>query len=76
MLIKAMSTDSDIPNVILDINDIMEYKDENLVTNGMNDLKSHLEKTISKLCDTIDKQNEIINLLKDEMKEKNLLIRA
>ena len=79
----TMSTspdDSDIPNVILDINDkipiIMEYNDENLVTNGINDLKCHLETTISKLCDTIDKLNEIINLLKDEMKEKNLLIRA
>ena len=68
------------PNIILDINDkipiIMEYNDKNLVTNGINDLKCHLEKTISKLCDTIDKQNEIINLLEDEMKETNLLICA
>ena len=77
---STSSDDSDIPNVILDIDDkipiIMEYNDENLVTNGINDLKCHLEKSISKLCDIIDKQNEIINLLKDEMKGKNLLIRA
>ena len=61
---STSSDDSDIPNVILDINDkipiIMEYNDENFVTNGINDLKCHLEKTIPKLCDTIDKQNEII----------------
>ena len=72
---------SDIPNVILDIYDkisvIIETDDDNeFVANGIKNLKGNLDTTIFKLCDSIDKQNETIDLLKGELKEKDLVIRA
>ena len=75
------SDGSAIPNVTLDINDdisivIEKDKDNDFVANGINSIKGHLDTAIVKLCDTIDRQNEFIVFLKEELEEKNLLIRA
>ena len=66
----------DILNVTLDINDVIPIVKEptengngNFVAEGINNLKDYLMLSIDKLYDTID-------FLKQEIEEKNLLIRA
>ena len=52
-----------------DNNIIQIDESSDIVANGINDLKSYLQSTINKLYETID-------FLKQELEEKNLLIRA
>ena len=71
---NANDSITSIPNVTLDISDEIPIEipiefHSNIVADGINDFKDYLKSTIDKLYETID-------FLKQELEEKNILIRA